>query len=157
MGPLTMNVGIVRINDKISITLDIRYPHCTNAEALIANMQDAIAKQGLDMSVSMKKNAKPLFVDPNGPFIQTLMNSYQKYSGDVTSKSHTIGGGTYAKKFENFVAFGPMFPNPTVPEGLELGNVHETNEGMAIEDLLKASAIYTDALLNLGGVCDENA
>ena len=68
-----------------------------------------------------------------------------------------IGGGTYAKKFENFVAFGPMFPNPTVPEGLELGNVHETNEGMAIEDLLKASAIYTDALLNLGGVCDENA
>ena len=50
-----------------------------------------------------------------------------------------------------------MFPNPTEPEGLAIGNVHETNEGMAIEDLLKATAIYTDALLNLGGVCDENA
>lgn len=157
MGPLTMNVGIVRISEKISITLDIRYPHNTNADALITSMKTAIAKQGLDMSVTMKKNAKPLFVDPNGPFIQTLMNSYQKYSGDVTSKSHTIGGGTYAKKFENFVAYGPMFPNPIVPDGLELGNVHETNEGMAIEDLLKATAIYTDALLNLGGVCDENA
>ena len=157
MGSLTMNVGIVRISEKISITLDIRYPHNTNAEALIANMQAGIAKQGLDMSITIKRDSKPLYLYPNGAFIQTLMNSYQKYSGDVTSKSHTIGGGTYARRFENFVAYGPMFPHPTEPEGLAIGNVHETNEGMAIEDLLKATSIYTDALLNLGGVCDENA
>lgn len=151
MGDLSMNVGIIRMDEKISITLDIRYPNNTTGDELIAKMKQAIKDSGLDMTLTVKKDVKPLFVDPNSEFIQTLMSSYQKYSGDTTSVSTTIGGGTYAKKFENFVAFGPEFPYPYIPEGIEIGSVHETNEGMAVEDLLKASAIYADALLKLGG------
>lgn len=151
MGDLTMNVGIVRMAEKITITLDIRYPNNTDADTLVASMKQAIKETRLPINLSIKKNVKPLFVDPQSDFVQTLMSSYQKYSGDLESRSTTIGGGTYAKKFENFVAYGPMFPHPTIPEGLEVGNVHETNEGMAIDDLLKASAIYADALFKLGG------
>lgn len=39
------------------------------------------------------------------------MNAYSKYTGDTFTPAITIGGGTYAKEFDQFVAFGPVKPN----------------------------------------------
>lgn len=157
MGFLTMNPGIIHMDEQVEVVIDIRYPNDIDADTIIQSIQQAIDESGLPLELEVKKNVKPLYVDPNSEFIQTLLRSYKQFSGDYDSKPFTIGGGTYAKKFANFVAFGPEFPHPSIPKGMQIGECHQTNEGMAIEDLIKAVAIYSDALIHLGGLQHANA
>ena len=60
----------------------------------------------------------------------------------------TIGGGTYAKKFDNFVAFGPELPNREQPKDMFIGGCHRRMRQYG-EDLLRAVAIYTAAVEQL--------
>lgn len=53
-----------------------------------------------------------------------------------------IGGGTYCRAMENFVAYGPVFPGQK-----ELA--HETNEFISVEDLMLCAKIYAQALYML--------
>ena len=96
--------------------------------------------------------ANPLFVDPNSELVQTLTSVYQAYSNDYETKNMTIGGGTYAKKFEHFVAYGPLFPKQDKPKGLVVGGCHQADEGIALSNLFTATAIYNrEALGALAG------
>lgn len=146
MGFLTMNVGIVSIeNNHSEITLDIRYPNDTTGKELEQRIIDS-----LPASITCKpvEDSKPLFVDPNSTIVKTLMHAYQAYTKDLFSPAKTIGGGTYARKFENFVAFGPEFPDRETPNFF-VGGPHEKDEGIKVNDLLKAGAIYAQALQDL--------
>lgn len=150
MGFLTMNTGIVSVNDDIvSVTIDIRYPNDTDSNTLIDTIQATLKKKGYEFDVDQISDSAPLFVDPKSELIQTLENSYRKYSDDNFTPAKTIGGGTYARKFKNFVAFGPEFPIRE-KTSFFVGGPHEKDEGMAIDELLKAMAIYADALMELG-------
>ena len=51
--------------------------------------------------------------------------------------------------FDNFVAFGPEFPNMTQPEGLYVGGCHQKDEGVKLDDLMMAAGIYTEAMEKL--------
>ena len=53
-----------------------------------------------------------------------------------------MGGGTYAKSMPNCVAFGASIP------GKEY-KMHQNNEQIEIEDLVKATAIYAKAIYEL--------
>ena len=53
-----------------------------------------------------------------------------------------IGGGTYGRLLERGVAFGAMFPD-------SIDTMHQANEFMAIEDLMKAMAIYAESIYEL--------
>lgn len=150
MGFLTMNTGIVNVKDGcFDVTLDIRYPNDVDGDYLISTMKQTLADKNTGISVADAHYSKPLFVDPNSELVTTLMDSYRAYSGDTFSPAKTIGGGTYARKFDNFVAFGPEFPvrekTPFV-----VGGPHEKDEGVKIEDLMKAIAIYADVIEKLG-------
>ncbi|MEG0549356.1 MAG: dipeptidase PepV, partial [Coprobacillus sp.] len=61
---------------------------------------------------------------------------------DTTHKPQTIGGGTYAKSMPNCVAFGVQFPDTD-------NKIHQNNEEISIDDLLKSTAIYAKALYDL--------
>lgn len=74
-------------------------------------------------------------------FIQTLYNSYKKYTND-NAPLKTIGGGTYARDIPNGVAFGVKFPD-------EEEMAHEANEFIRIDSLMKAGIILTDAIMNV--------
>jgi succinyl-diaminopimelate desuccinylase len=67
------------------------------------------------------------------------MQSYRDCTGDEDSQPLTIGGGTYARAFENFVAFGAKFPGG---ENVE----HQKNEYVTRDDLLKMTEIYALAI-----------
>jgi succinyl-diaminopimelate desuccinylase len=58
-----------------------------------------------------------------------------------------MGGGTYARSFDNFVAFGAEFP--LMPRPAWVGSVHQADEGYAIEQLVLATAIYAQAIVDL--------
>lgn len=150
MGFLTMNAGIVNIEDnEVDVLIDVRYPNDTTGEELIERARQWIAKKGYDLTIEVASDSKPLFVDPKSALILTLEASYRKYANDHFTPIQTIGGGTYARKFDNFVAFGPEFPKKE-DTSFFVGGPHEKDEGMKIEELMKAMAIYADAIENLG-------
>lgn len=149
MGFLTMNTGIVQIEDnRTSIVLDIRYPNDTTGDEVVRKITTALNQQPLAITVEDMMDSKPLFVDPNSTLVKTLEASYRRFTGDTFTPIKTIGGGTYARKFDNFVAFGPEFPKEEQP-AFFVGGPHEKDEAMKVENLLKAMAIYADALLVL--------
>lgn len=51
--------------------------------------------------------------------------------------------------FDNFVAFGPEKPWIRAPKDLIIGGIHDKDEGVEIESLKEAIAIYADAIERL--------
>ena len=128
MSFLTMNTGIVNMeNNETDILIDIRYPN----DAACANLTSNIKAEN-------RGDSKPLFVDPDSRLVKDLMSVYQKYTGDTFSCPITIGGGTYARKFENFVSYGPELPNEVIETDAFVGGCHQRDEGIKLDNLLQA-------------------
>jgi succinyl-diaminopimelate desuccinylase len=53
-----------------------------------------------------------------------------------------IGGGTYARALPMGAAFGPEFPGEDAP-------VHEPNEYITVENIIKMAGIYKRAIEEL--------
>lgn len=54
----------------------------------------------------------------------------------------SIGGGTYARSLKAGVAFGPLFPGR--PD-----SAHQKDEYIEIDDLLRSTALYAQAIYEL--------
>lgn len=149
MGFLTMNTGVISIeNGHVDTLIDIRYPNDISGSELIIKVEECIKNKNYPFVLKDIHDSKPLFVDPKSNLITTLEGSYRKYSGDDFTPIQTIGGGTYARKFDNFVAFGPEFPKKE-ETSFYVGGPHEKDEGMKLSQLLQAMAIYADAIEQL--------
>lgn len=147
MGFLTMSTGIVDIEDgKAKIVIDIRYPNDSDPKQIFEGFKKTAKALDYALEPVMVKDSKPLFVDPNSTLVTTLMDVYREYSGDTFHPAKTMGGGTYARKLPNFVAYGPEFPQTQSDETIEIGGPHQKNEGVHKEDLHKAIAIYASAI-----------
>jgi len=148
MGFLTVNLGIINIeNNTLALTLDIRYPQETNEKIIVSGIQKALDERLGSLKVSIREHKGPLFVDPKSKLVSTLEKIYRDYSHDTQSQLMTMGGGTYARSFDNFVAFGAEFPLRKRPSWV--GNVHQADEGYEIEQLVLATAIYAQAIYDL--------
>lgn len=150
MGFLTMNPGIIHVeDDHIEITLDIRYPNDTDVDAIVGGLQAKLESNHLAVEVEVVENSVPLFMDPNGEFIKTLEQAYRKVSKDNFTPLKTMGGGTYARKLPNCVAYGPEFPLSKKETTQFVGGPHQKDEGMKLQDLYDAVEIYADVLYQL--------
>ncbi len=148
MGDLTVNLGILQVHPTdFSMVLDIRYPQESKGEEVLASIQAAVKNTGLDLHVDLLIDKGPLFVDPKSKLVTTLEKIYRKHSGDEATPLLTMGGGTYARTLPNFVAFGAEFPNRPHIEGV--GDAHQKDEGIEIETLVLATAIYAEAIYEL--------
>ncbi len=145
MGELTVNVGIGKYEQgKYAFSLNIRYPIDVNPAKIVEKLNSQKMHEG-----KMLFDSKPLYMDPNSPFIQTLLGIYRDVSGDLTSMPMTIGGGTYARETSNTVAFGMGFPTH---HGNGTGNIHTIEEGLNLADYLLGTEIYYRAILALGNM-----
>lgn len=150
MGPLTLNCGIIRVeNGILTMVLDIRYPNEVDSKTLVKGIQEACQEANIEVDVNCLSDSEPLFLDPNSSFIQTLMSVYREYSGDDYTPALTMGGGTYARKLPNCVAFGPEFPQP-VKTDMVIGGPHQADEAIHLGEMMKSIAIYAKAMVELG-------
>ncbi|MEG0708752.1 MAG: dipeptidase PepV [Longicatena sp.] len=150
MGFLTMNTGIVDIEDgNAELNIDIRYPNDASVETIMNGFYTTAKELNYPLDIVLEHDTKPLFVDPNSNLVTTLSNVYRKYSKDEVTPNLTIGGGTYAKKFPNFVAFGPEFSNEEQPKDMFIGGCHQKDEAIKLDNLYIAMAIYTEAMAQL--------
>lgn len=147
MGHLTFNLGKVSIADgEIQLCLDYRYPNECDGQDLFNRSKQIIAET-CRLDTVLVDDSKWLLADPNSELVRTCLKHYQAFSQDTYTPPLRIGGGTYARSFENFVACGPVFPTRPYPSWV--GNEHEVDEGFEIETMLLACAVYANILVDL--------
>lgn len=140
-GHLISNVGLVEIDDQAArVTINMRYPVTIDDEAVYASMMPLI--NAYNLGVVKLDHKAPIFMAKDNPMIVSLMEVYQKHTGDLESQPMVIGGGTYARAMENAVAFGATFPG-------EEEVAHQKNEYISIDSMVKACKIYADAIAKL--------
>ncbi|AOM07800.1 MULTISPECIES: dipeptidase PepV [Bacillus cereus group] len=140
-GPLTVNVGRISYTKENggNLGLNVRYPVTTNFEETIVKLKEYVGTHGFE--VADYSNSRPHHVDQDHVLIRTLQRVYEEQTGEK-AELLAIGGGTYARSLKAGVAFGPLFPGKE-----ELA--HQKDEYIEIEDLLKATAIYAQAIHEL--------
>ena len=106
---------------------------------MIAKLKEYVGNHGFE--VADYSNSRPHHVDKDHVLIRTLQRVYEEQTGEK-AELLAIGGGTYARSLKAGVAFGPLFPGKE-----ELA--HQKDEYIEIEDLLKATAIYAQAIYEL--------
>ena len=81
----------------------------------------------------------PLYVSKDTYLVKTLCNIFNKKT-NLNLEPIAIGGGTYARAFDNCISFGANFPGDT-------DMCHQANEFVDIEKLILASKIYTENII----------
>jgi succinyl-diaminopimelate desuccinylase len=139
-GNLSFNVGTIDINeDRAKMTVNLRYPVTCTFEEMMKGINATL--EGSGIRVENMEHQKPLYFPEDHPIIKKLSKVYEEQTGAKASLL-SIGGGTYAKEMPNIVAFGPLFPGE--PE-----LIHQANEYIKIEDLIKNTKIYAQAIYEL--------
>lgn len=140
-GDLTVNIGLLSYMKEEGGTcgLNIRYPVTTDLKETLRVLGDSAGAQGF--GIRDISDSKPHHVDKDHILVQTLQRVYEEQTGEK-AELLAIGGGTYARSLQAGVAFGPLFP-----EKEELA--HQKDEYIEIEDLVKATAIYAQAIYEL--------
>lgn len=141
MKDFTMNPGLFEYEKKkFKIGINCRYPKGWDKDSAFMNINASVKKHGMKYRITHDMPVH--YVDPEDDLVKTLHDAYIKYTGDTETELLTIGGGTYSRALNKAVAFGPMMP------GRE-DVAHQIDEHLFVEDLLKATAIYMEAIYQL--------
>ncbi|MFC4598296.1 dipeptidase PepV [Cohnella hongkongensis] len=155
-GALTVNVGLLRYapgENEAFFHLNIRFPACADGDRLLATLDVKLRPYGFHLAETVVK--PPHEVPASHPMIGALQRVYTEQTGQPADLLST-GGGTYACKLPGCVAFGPLFPG-------EEDTAHQPDESISVDSLLRATALYAQAIYELanvdyekGGVSDES-
>ena len=140
-GPLILNVGLAGINEDIAgVTVNVRYPVTCTDELVLSGIEQTIGEGRVGIVTRMVHY--PIYMDMDDPMVMKLMEAYREETGDDEAEPMVIGGGTYAKMFDNILAFGAEFPG-------EEATMHQANEKLSIESFMKMARIYARAIHSL--------
>ena len=132
-GYLTMSPDLAKYKDGVlKITTDIRFPS-THA---LQEIKDVLDARGVEYTVDNYQ--APLYNDPNGKLIKTLMGVYNEVTGKDANPI-AIGGGTYARALKCGCAFGPEMPG-------DEATIHQANEYVTFEQIRLMSDVYYNAI-----------
>ena len=116
------------------------------AKAHLASVVDAFnqrtgASLTIDDTLSYFDD-EPLGFDPNAKIVRRLMRAYSRATGVKNPKPAISGGGTYAKRLPNAIAFGMWFPGKPYPG-------HDVDEKIAVDDLQRGTRVLIHALVDI--------
>jgi succinyl-diaminopimelate desuccinylase len=143
-GNLTMSPNLASYEDGIlKMTVDVRFPATHKKEEVLLPFEVS----GIGYSVDNYQ--APLYNDPNGKLIQTLLGVYNEAMG-VSETPIAIGGGTYARALACGCAFGPEVPG-------EESTIHQPNEYVTFERIALMNKIYYEAIVRLTASQEQSA
>ena len=152
-GRLTLVGGMARTErGRFIQNFNIRYPVTAGAEALVKQMSAQAGRYGWILDWS--RDNPPCVIDPESPVVKELTALCRQVLGTET-KAYSMGGGTYARKLPNAVAFGPGIRGQKKPCPPGRGGGHQPDECVKIENLTNAMVIYIEALKRLDVLLGE--
>ena len=120
---------------KIIFNINLRIPVTYNLDEILNKYRF------FDNEVTLLSTQDPLYIEKDSYLVKTLVDIFNKKT-NTDSKPITIGGGTYARAFENFISYGLTMPG-------EKDMCHQVDEFVKIDDLILGSKIYAEAIYNL--------
>lgn len=123
-----------------TILINVRYPQGTDAASIRDQYETAFGADAYTVTIDGHAQ-EPHYVAMDDPLVQTLLQVYTDHTG-LEGHEVIVGGGTYGRMLERGVAFGAQMPGaPDV--------MHLPNEFIKVEDVVRAAAIYADAIARL--------
>jgi hypothetical protein len=101
------------------------------------------ARSGSALEPSGYYDEEPLIFDPNAKLVKRLTAAYERATGSP-GKPVIAGGGTYAARVPNSIAFGMWFPGTPYPG-------HDVDERNSLRDLHQGVNVLVEVLADLAG------
>jgi succinyl-diaminopimelate desuccinylase len=145
-GTYGVNVATLQPAEAGGLTLTInlrRIPPMSGAQvkAHLSEQVSAFARGRSAIDSGGFFEDEPFFVSPDTPLVRRLMAAYERATGQRVPPA-IAGGGTYAKRLSNAVAFGMWFPGRPYPG-------HDVDEHVPIRDLDRGVGVLLEALDDL--------
>ena len=142
MGKLTVNLGVLKISQgKLMAQVDCRYPKGISSELLTEKLKETLAP----INATLSYDDQPSLAEPDSPFLEVLLSTYRRISGDAEAQPFISGGVTYSKAIPNCVAFGPA------REG-DVPLAHQVNERLERERIPELFELYKETMIRLAGM-----
>lgn len=143
-GKLTHIASMARLSERRFIQhINIRYPIQTDRDELSRRVKKVLA--GRSFMIDSLVDSPPSFYPPDDPLVGELTSIASRHLGRELSP-YIMGGGTYARKLERAIGFGPGNPLRERRFGTDRGGAHQPDEYVELEDLILALGIYVEAI-----------
>ena len=140
-------VGFFRYTPgKLVLSVNMRLPENVEIDEALHNVREKTAPESLEVT----SRSECLYVDPESPFINTLMRVYREETGDTASQPMAIGGGTYSKESKNTVAFGGSYNDVEF-------HMHGDNEFFLLSNFYDDIGIFARAIYEMGQLAKSEA
>lgn len=110
-------------------------------DRLISQVSAFNTKTGSKLDPGGYYRDTPLAFKPEGKLVKRLMGDYGKATGEHPAPAIS-GGGTYAKRLPNSIAFGMWFPGKPYPG-------HDVDEKVPVSDLERGEKVLIETLVDL--------
>lgn len=149
-GRYAVNVATIKPDaddpKKSTLTINIRRIPPRKGPQLKTKMEAFVAafnkRTGASLIATGFYDDEPLGFDPKSKLVQRLLADYSAATGEKNPKPAISGGGTYAKRLPNSIAFGMWFPDKPYPG-------HDVDEKNPIADLQKGTRVLIRALVDI--------
>lgn len=149
-GRYAVNIATIKpdaTNEKLStLTINIRRTPPRTGPELKAKMEQFVAdfnkRTGASLTATGFYDDEPLGFNPKAKIVVRLLADYGAATGTKNPLPAISGGGTYAKRLPNSIAFGMWFPDKPYPG-------HDVNEKNPIADLQKGTKVLIYALTDI--------
>jgi predicted dipeptidase len=129
----------------LMLTVNFRRIPPTTATGMKARLTERLAEfnaqHGSRLTAGGYFEDEPFSVDPEARLVKRLLATYQRATGR-RDRPTIIGGGTYARRLPNAVAFGMWFPGAPYPG-------HDTDERIPVRDLQLGVKVLLETLVDL--------
>lgn len=138
-GALTLNVSRLYIKDNNLCTeFNLRIPVSIKMEEIKDRFNKILSNE---LSIEYLRLQPGLYVPKDNYLVKTLCNVFNEMTG-LNEKAVAIGGGTYARAFDNCISFGMQMPS-------EEDMCHKADEFVDIDNLILSTKIYAKAIYEL--------
>ena len=136
-GPVTVNLGKFSLDEQGAVLgIDLRLPVTCEKETILALVREKAA--ACHMTVEEFDWLRPIQVPLDSPRASKLLQAYREVTGDAKTEPYISAGATFARAFDNCVAFGANMPHSPTSE-------HQPNERISIIKLMQATEVYRRA------------
>lgn len=146
-GPLTLAGGMVRTeNGRLIQNFNMRYSICADREWIQKTLRQSAGAYGWE--TDWMEDDGPCVIDPESRTVKELTRICCQVTG-IEMEAYSMGGGTYARRLPNAIAFGPGIRGQKKPCPPGHGGGHQPDECVKVENLLNGTEIYIRSLLRL--------
>ena len=146
-GRYLVNVATVkpRADGKLRLQIVLRRPPPRTGPEIKAYLEKVVAgfnaRTGASLTVDGYWDDEPLSFDPEGKLVKRLLAAYATATGAAEAPA-VAGGGTYAKRLPNSIAFGMWFRGQPYPG-------HDVDEKLPVADMHRGAGILIAALVDI--------